>query len=121
MNHDFLVALLSHCFAQTKMTTYQILYWHDIPLQVRANAGRNRASKMLPERFQQAVDNAAMQAGLTGDDAYLELLRWSDPEERDGSPEEVAAAVAAEIEAEYATIDWRNTAESIQTFKRSSV
>ncbi len=96
------------------MTTCQILYWHDIPLQVRANAGRTRASLPLPERFQLAVDNASMQAGLTDDDAYLELLRWADPVERDGTPEEVAAAVAAEIDAEYATIDWRKTAENVK-------
>jgi hypothetical protein len=99
------------------MTIVQTLYWHDIPLQVRANAGRNRASKMLPERFQQAADNAAMQAGLTGDDAYLELLRWSDPEERDGSPEQVAAAVAAELDAKYPVIDWRKTAEEVKRDK----
>ena len=42
------------------MTTYQVLYWHDIPLQVRAGGRRDRASIELPIRFQEAVDNAAM-------------------------------------------------------------
>ena len=38
-----------------------------------------------------------MAQGLDGSDAYLEQWRWSDPEERDGSPAEVVAAVEAEL------------------------
>ena len=45
------------------MAKYQILYWHDIPLQVKAQVGRTRSSKPLSERFQVAVDNASMEAG----------------------------------------------------------
>jgi|SRR5690606_8537441 len=97
------------------MTTYQIMYWHDIPVQVRAGGRRDRASVELPPRFQVAVDNAAMAAGLTGTDAYLEGFAWSNPGEREGAPAEVAASVAAELEAQYATIDWRSTAAAIQT------
>ena len=92
------------------MTTYQIMYWHDIPVQVRAGGRRDRVSVELPPRFQVAVDNAAMAAGLTGTDAYLEGFAWAEPQEREGSPAEVAAAVAAELEAQHATIDWRATA-----------
>ncbi len=97
------------------MTTYQVLYWHDIPLQVRSRAGRERANASLPPRFQEAVDAAAMLAGLTGDDAYTDGLRWSDPEERAGTPDEVAAAVAAEIDQQYLAIDWRKTAAALKT------
>jgi hypothetical protein len=92
------------------MATFQIMYWHDIPLQVRAGGRRDRVSVELPERFQVAVDNAAMAANLTGTDAYLDGFRWSDPEEREGNPDEVAAAVAAELETRYDRIDWRATA-----------
>lgn len=96
------------------MSTYQIMYWHDIPVQVRAGGRRDRASVELPPRFQVAVDNAAMAAGLTGTDAYLDGFIWSDPAEREGTPAEVAAAVAAELAAQYATIDWRSTVAAIQ-------
>jgi hypothetical protein len=96
------------------MTQYQILYWHDIPLQVRSRDGRARASVSLPSRFQDAVDAAAMVAGLTGDDAYTDGLHWSDPQERTGAPDEVAAAVAAEIDQQYLAIDWRKTAAAIR-------
>lgn len=96
------------------MTTYQIMYWHDIPVQVRAGGRRERMSVELPSRFQVAVDNAAMAAGLTGTDAYLEGFAWGEPAEREGTPQDVAAAVAAELEAQYAVIDWRNTADAMR-------
>ena len=96
------------------MTQYQILYWHDIPLQVRSRDGRERANITLPARFQEAVDAAAMIAGLTDDDAYTDGLHWSDPAERSGSPDEVAAAVAAEIDQQYLAIDWRKTAAALR-------
>ena len=96
------------------MATYQILYWADIPVQVKASEGRNRASAALSDRFQEAVDAAAMAAGMVGSDAYTEQFHWSDAQERAGSPREVAAAVAAETEAEYADLDWRGTAEALR-------
>jgi hypothetical protein len=94
------------------MTTYQVLYWHDIPLQVRAGGRRDRASIELPTRFQEAVDSAAMAAGLTGTDGYLSGFVWGKAQERDGSPAEVAAAVATELDAGHPTIDWRATANT---------
>jgi len=97
------------------MATYQIMYWHDIPVQVRSGTRRDRASVELPRRFQVAVDNAAMAAGLTGTDGYLDGFAWSESLEREGTPSEVAAAVAAELESQYQTIDWRQTAASLQT------
>jgi hypothetical protein len=96
------------------MTTYQIMYWHDIPLQVRAGGRRDRAGAELSHRFQVAVDNAAMAAGVTGSEAYLAGFNWGEPAERDGTPAEVAAAVAAELEAQYATIEWRRTAAALK-------
>lgn len=96
------------------MATYQILYWHDIPLQVRAGERRDRASQELASRFQVAVDKAAMEAGLLGDNEYLNQLHWSEPQEREGDAETVVAAVAAEIESQYSQIDWRKSVESIR-------
>jgi hypothetical protein len=96
------------------MATFQILYWHDIPMQVKATVGRQRASAPLPARFQEAVDAAAMAAGMTGSDAYMEQFRWGEPQERAGSPEEVAAAVVAELDAAQATVDWRATAAALK-------
>lgn len=48
------------------------IQWRDIPSQVTAKAGRKSAKVMLADRFQQAIDRAAMRAGKGGSDAYLE-------------------------------------------------
>lgn len=96
------------------MAQVQIMYWHDIPIQVRAGGRRDRVSAELPPRFQVAIDQAAMAAGLTGSDAYIETFRWGEAQEREGSPAEVVAAVVAELDAKYTQIDWRKTAESLK-------
>jgi hypothetical protein len=96
------------------MTTYQILYWHDIPVQVRAGGRRERASQELPARFLDAVDKAALATRLTGTDGYLSQFRWSEAQERPGSPQEVVAAVVTELDAAFPEINWRATADRIK-------
>ena len=96
------------------MASYQILYWHDIPAQVRARDAGGRVSRPLPDRFQEAIDQAAMATGLFGSDEYTDAFRWGASQERDGTAEQVAAAVAAELEAQYPTLDWRATVEAIR-------
>jgi len=78
-----------------------VVFWRDIPAQVKARQGRERAARGLDPRFQEAVDAAAMRAGLTDTDHYLAEWRTSAWEERPGSPEQAADQRAAEIEAEY--------------------
>jgi hypothetical protein len=96
------------------MASYQILYWHDIPIQVRARDDKQRYSRPLPQRFQAAIDNAAMEAGLTGDDAYMEAFTWSEPFEREGTAEETAETVVAELDSKYKVIDWRKTVADLK-------
>lgn len=95
------------------MAEYQILYWHDIPLQVRSGGRRDRVSQELPSRFQVAIDKAAMAADLAGTDQYLNEFHWSEPLDRPGSPQEVVAAVVAELDARYPTLDWHKTVTSV--------
>jgi hypothetical protein len=83
------------------ITKYQIIYWRDIPAQVRAKAGRERKSEPLSKRFGVAIDEAAMRAGLTGSEDYLAQWRQSDWQDHDGQPVEVVKAKAAELEAGY--------------------
>ncbi|HHY54122.1 MAG TPA: hypothetical protein GYA08_01670 [Chloroflexi bacterium] len=96
------------------MASYQILYWADIPVQVKANVGRNRRTAPLSSRFAEAIDAAAMAAGLSASDAYMEQFHWSESQEREGEPEVVAATVAAELEAQFPEIDWRATAQALR-------
>lgn len=89
--------------------TFQIVYWRDIPSQVKVRAGRERASCVLPERFQEAIDEAAMHAHLTGENAYLEEWRttaWHEIEQKAGQEhggdlQALAERLAGELEASY--------------------
>lgn len=83
------------------MTTYQVVYWRSIPAQVKVGSGRGRVARQLSLRFQEAIDRAAMRSGLFNTDDYLAEWRSGAPEERDGTPDEVADAVAAELEAAF--------------------
>lgn len=86
------------------MTEYRITYWKDIPSQVEAFDGAERIRRLLSDRFQELIDAAAMQQGLFGTDSYLESWRAGPVLAREGTPREVAEAVAAEIEATFEDI-----------------
>jgi hypothetical protein len=77
-----------------------VILWRDIPAQVTAGTGRRATRALLSERFQEAIDAAAMAAGLSGTDGYLEEWR-RETVTRDGEAQEAVAAEAAEIEHEY--------------------
>ncbi len=83
------------------MTTVQVVYWRDIPAQVKTRAGRERGSALCGHRFQEAIDAAAMRAGLIGTDDYLAEWRTVEGGEWEGDPMAVAAIAIAEIEAAY--------------------
>ena len=62
------------------MAELQIVYWRDIPASVQVRAGRrSKAARELPQRFADAIDMAAMRAGLAGTDDYLNAWRRSEP------------------------------------------
>jgi hypothetical protein len=85
------------------VTRVQILYWQSVPSLVKATADDGtEVKRQLPDTFQQEIDRLAMEQGLAGSEAYLEEWRWSEPEERDGAPADVAAAVEAELLAAHA-------------------
>jgi hypothetical protein len=81
------------------MAKYQVMFWKHIPAQVKAWDGQGEVKRMLPDRFQAAIDAFAMKEGSTEMDAYLEGWRWGDPQERSGGAEEVATAVVKELDA----------------------
>jgi hypothetical protein len=47
------------------------IYWRDIPAQVIGRSGRTKVKRVLPPRFADAIDTAAMRAGRGNSDAYL--------------------------------------------------
>jgi hypothetical protein len=80
---------------------FRVTYWRDLPSLVTARDGEHTAKAALDGRFMIAIDEAAMRLGATDSDAYLEGWRQGEWEERNGSPEDVARAVADELESEY--------------------
>ncbi len=83
------------------MPEVTIVYWRDIPAQVIVGKGRRGAKRQLPERFEQAIDRAAMKVGADGTDDYLAEWRKVQTGELPGSPDDVADAEAARLDAEY--------------------
>ena len=57
------------------MPELTVTLWRDIPAQVTASDGDHSARRLLSDRFQQAIDAAAMKAGLSEADAYLDEWR----------------------------------------------
>ena len=79
----------------------QIIYWRDIPAQVRVRKAAERFSLPLSIRFQEAIDSAAVRSGLTGTDAYLEQWRSSPWQPFDGELQSTAETLVAELEDSY--------------------
>jgi len=81
------------------MAIYQILYWQDIPSQVKAWDDFDEAKIELSQEFIIKIDNAAKDQGLTAEDDYLNQWNWGQEQERAGTPEEVIKEVKDELEA----------------------
>ncbi len=80
-----------------KLTT---VYWRDIPAQVIAKERRETVKKVLTERFAEAIDRAAMRAGMAGTDAYLE--QWRREEQACGKDLQSAVDAAVDkLESEF--------------------
>ena len=60
-------------------STSTVIYWRDIPAQVTAKGEAGSARVQLTDRFQKAIDAAAMKAGLVDMDLYLEEWRQEVP------------------------------------------
>jgi hypothetical protein len=83
------------------MAKATVVYWRDIPAQVIVKAGRTNAKRVLPERFEKAIDQAAMLSKLSGTDAYLEQWRRGDAIDCGDDLEAEADRLAAQIENDY--------------------
>ena len=82
------------------MASYKVLYWQEVPSQIKAEDDADDVTLQLPDRFQERIDKLAAERGLAGADDYLAQWRWSEDEDRDGSAQAVADAVRDELEAQ---------------------
>ena len=83
------------------MPDVTIVFWRDIPAQVIVGKGRRGAKQPLTERFEQAIDRAAMRTGAAGTDAYLAEWRKAVPYQIDGDQDDIVKLEAARLENEY--------------------
>jgi len=81
------------------MAIYKILYWQEIPTQIKAEDELDDVTVMLDARFMSRVDILAAKRGLQAADDYLAQWKWSQEEEREGTARQVAEALKAELEA----------------------
>lgn len=81
------------------MATYKILFWQEIPTQIKAEDDVDEVSVMLDDKFMTRVDILAAKRGLQSADDYLAQWKWSDEQEREGTAHQVAEALKAELEA----------------------
>lgn len=87
------------------MSSIILISWRDIPAQVIVKRGRETAKVQLSQRFQEAVDRAAMRAGKGSSDAYLADWKRSEPRPCGADLQAEAAAEAARLEARYSDDD----------------
>ena len=83
------------------MANLIVTYWRDIPSQVTVKAGRKEEKRMLDQRFQEAIDMAAMRGDATSTDDYLNDWRRADPVSVGDDLAAEADKAKAEIEAAH--------------------
>jgi hypothetical protein len=83
------------------MAFYQVLYWQDIPSQVKAWDDFDEVKIEMSPRFMVKIDSAAKTQGLIDEDSYLSQWRWGEETEHPGTPDEVAEIVKNELEAKF--------------------
>ncbi|HEX9449397.1 MAG TPA: virulence factor [Dongiaceae bacterium] len=83
------------------MASLTIVYWRDIPAQVIVKKGRETAKIQLTERFEKAIDRAAMRANLRDTDSYLAEWRRAAPVDVSDDLQVEADRAAAELETAY--------------------
>jgi hypothetical protein len=80
------------------MAQYQILYWQDIPSQIKAWDDFDEVKVELT-KLTEKIDHSAQSQGLTSSDDYLAQWKLGEEAERPGTAAEVAAALRKELEA----------------------
>ena len=83
------------------MARYQVLFWQEIPSQVKVWDDFDEKKVELSARFTARIDQEAQSQGLTQTDDYLAQWKWGDEQEREGGVDDVAEAVKRELEANF--------------------
>ena len=87
------------------MARYRIMYWKHIPQSFTVEGDGRTVKKQLSQKIQDKIDAYAMVEGLTSTSDYAAQYKRGDWVEREGSPEEVAEVLLAELENQFAKIE----------------
>ena len=79
------------------MADYQVLSCREIPSPVKTTDATAEVSERLPQRFRDAIDDAAMHAVATDAEAYLAGWNWGATQQRPEMAREIAQAAAADL------------------------
>lgn len=83
------------------MALYQILFWQDIPSQIKAWDDFDEVKIPLDDRFIAKIDAKAQVNGFSAADDYLAHWKWGKEHEMDGDPQDVAEKIKEELEASF--------------------
>lgn len=86
------------------MPEYQIMRWREIPSMVIVRQGEVLIKVMLPPRFQEAIDEAAMRLGEIGADEYIAGWARDGWLPGEGPADFLAAQIVAELEEKYSEV-----------------
>ena len=87
------------------MARYRIMYWRDIPQSFTVEGDGRSIKKQLSQKVQNKIDAYAMAIGATSISDYSKEYKRGNWIERDGSPEDVANALLADLETDAAKIE----------------
>ena len=87
------------------MAKYRVMYWKDIPQSFTVEADGQTVKKELSQKVQNKIDAYAMAIEATSTTDYAKQYKRGQWVERDGSAEEVAEALLAELEVEAAKVE----------------
>ena len=97
------------------MARYRIFYWKHIPSSIAVEGDGRTIKKQLSQKVQNAIDAYAMAIGLTSSEDYSAQYKRGDWTERDGSPEEVAETLLAELQTKLASRTFKLTDDLLRS------
>ena len=87
------------------MAKYRVMYWKDIPQSFTVEGDGRKVKKELSQKVQNKIDAYAMAINATSTSEYAKEYKRGQWIEREGSPEDIAEQLLAELEAEATKIE----------------
>jgi len=81
------------------------MYWRDLPQSFTVEGDGRTIKKELSQKIQNKIDAYAMAIDATSTTAYAKEYKRGQWIEREGTPEDIAEALLAELEAEGARVE----------------